>query len=902
MLVREATELAKVGGWGFDPVTLQSDWTPTVAEIYGVTLDSPPPMTKAIDYFSPEQRPEFEKALAAATKDGVPHDMELQLVSAAGEKKWVRNICRPIVENGQVVRVRGSLQDITDRKRAEAELRASEEQYRLLFESNPHPMWVYDVDSLQFLAVNEAAIQAYGYTRAEFLSMTIREIRPPQDVPRLELDVARTARGLSRSRQWQHQRKNGIVFDVEVSSHDLPDEHGHSRLVLALDITERKQAEKAREIATQRLSKFASQLPGAIFLYRLGIDQKSSIPYASEKLEAILGIPRDRLNSEEVDAFAKVHPEDHDELLLYIQNSAKNLTPLGREFRVVDENGNIRWISFDAVPEREPDGATLWHSYMKEVTETYEAAVELQEAKSRLEEAQALARIGSWSFDVESNTYRWSKQMYKIFGLEYSKDKPEYQVMLDSFHPEDATKLHEAVNNATLYGTPYSLDARIRHSQSDVRFVRCEGRSRRDSAGKIVGLYGTSADVTAEVEREQALKTARIQADAANRAKSEFLANMSHEIRTPLTAILGFADVLRGDEKFAAPQHWIHDLDTIASAGKHLLSIINDILDLSKIEADKTTLEHIETPLIDILMEVERLLSPTATGKGVSLHAKLKRPVPDRILSDPTRLRQILMNLVGNAVKFTEAGTITLTVSLTHSTEKNYLLFDIEDTGRGMIQEQSQALFQAFEQADNTVSRKHGGTGLGLTISRRLAMLMGGDVTLERTELDKGSCFRLKLPLNPFEGAVLINHIPTTDALAVDQKPPKITIQGRILLAEDGIDNQRLISFLLRKAGAIVDLAENGQEALDLLHKSSQLGLLYDLIITDIQMPVMDGYMLAKTLRNQGNTLPIIALTAHALAEDRQKCLEAGCDDYLSKPVDKQTLLTVSAGWIIKQR
>ena len=774
MLVREAAELAKVGGWGFDPITMQSDWTPTVAEMYGVAHNSPPPIASRLDFFSPEHRPALANALAAAIKDGVPHDMELKLIAATGEKKWVRTICRPIVENGKVVRVRGSLQDITDRKRTEAELRASEERYRLLFESNPHPMWVYDVDSLKFLAVNDAAVQAYGYAREEFLAMTIREIRPADEVSRLELDIARKKRGLSRSAEWKHRRKDGTVFDVEISSHDLPEAQGHSRLVLALDITDRKRAEQAREVATQRLSKFASQLPGAIFLYRLRPDHTFCVPYASERIEMLLGLQRELLNSDQLDIFANVHREDYDLVLESIRNSAKELTPIGREFRVVDADGTTRWISCDAVPERESDGSTLWHGYMKEAT--------------------------------------------------------------------------------------------------------------------------------AEVEREQDLRTARMQADAANRAKSEFLANMSHEIRTPLTAILGFAEVLRGDEKFTAPPHWMHDLDTISSAGKHLLSIINDILDLSKIEADKTTLELIDTHLIDVLSEVERLLRSTASGKGVSLNLRLSTPVPDRVLCDPTRLRQILMNLVGNAVKFTEAGTIVINASVKATTENPSLYIDIEDTGRGIDATYSQSLFQAFEQADNTVSRKHGGTGLGLTISRRLAMLMGGDVTLVRTELGKGSCFRLQLPLLPVAGSVFVDSIETKEVPAGEIPTTKVSIEGRILLAEDGLDNQRLISFLLRKAGAMVDISENGQAALEMLNRSRELGIPYDLLLTDMQMPIMDGYELSRTLRSLGIKMPIVALTAHALAEDRQKCLDAGCDDYLSKPVDKHSLLTVCAKWIEMQR
>jgi PAS domain S-box-containing protein len=902
MLVREAAELAKVGGWGFDPVALKSDWTPVVAEMYGLPPESPPPVEKALDYFHLEQRQDLQNALAAAISDGIPHDLELLLIASNGDEKWVRTICRPIVENGRVVRVRGSLQDITDRKKAESELKASEERYRLLFESNPNPMWVYDVHTLKFLAVNDAAVQSYGYAREEFLSMTLRDIRPPDEVPKLELNVASQVPGLSRSAQWKHRRKDGTVFDVEIASHHLPKEHSHARLVIALDITDRKRAEEAREVATQRLSKFASQLPGAIFLYHLGIDEKSTIPYASANIEAILGIRQELLVSDASIAFSKVHAEDRDGLLEAICNSANYLTPLCSEFRVIHDDGTIHWISCDATPEKEPDGSTLWHGYMKEVTTAHEAAIELEEAKSQLEEAQALARIGSWSLDLLADRCQWSKQMYRIFNFESLDTQPSYEVMLSSLVHEDATKLDAAIRKVTNDGEPYSLDVRVGRPQSELRYVRCQGRARRDSVGRIIGLFGTAADVTAEVEREEALKIARNQADAANRAKSQFLANMSHEIRTPLTAIIGFAEVLREDANFAVHSHWMHDLETIARAGKHLQAVINDILDFSKLEADKITLAIVETRLIDVLSEVERLFLPAAAGKGVVLRTVLSTPIPDRVLCDPTRLRQILMNLVGNAVKFTDKGRILVRASVAQKSECAQLVIDVEDTGLGIDAEQSPSLFQAFEQADNTVSRKHGGTGLGLTISRRLAALMGGDVTLEQSELEKGSRFRVSLPIQPIDGTSWVNSIPDRNASNISGTPEDVSIQGNILLAEDGIDNQRLIALFLKKAGATVNIANDGEVAFEMMQKANESNMPYDLLLTDIQMPMMDGYMLTRSLRKQGVTIPIIALTAHALPEDRQRCLDAGCDDYLSKPVDKHSLVALCAKWLLVHR
>jgi signal transduction histidine kinase/ActR/RegA family two-component response regulator len=540
---------------------------------------------------------------------------------------------------------------------------------------------------------------------------------------------------------------------------------------------------------------------------------------------------------------------------------------------------------------------------MTDVTETHKAAIDLEAAKFQMEEAQALARMGNWSYDLSTFKIDWSKQLFAILGFNISDGEPTYQEMLNNYSPEDAAILDEAVKTAIADGTPYSLIHRIRNPKSDVRFVRGSGRARRNSEGKIIGLFGTAADVTVEIEREQALQVARNQADAANRAKSEFLANMSHEIRTPLTAILGFADMLREEGNLdVAPDQRLQTIDTITNAGQHLLTIINDVLDLSKIEAGKASAELIETPLIEVLCEVERLLRPKTADKGVMLIAKLSTPVPDRILSDPTRLRQILMNLVGNAVKFTERGTIAINASVTASASTTSLVIDIEDTGPGITAEQSQTLFDAFSQADNTVTRKHGGTGLGLTISRRLANLMGGDVTLQRTEMGKGSCFRLVLPLIPATNSFLVDRMETQAVSPVSSPTSKIQVHGRILFAEDGLDNQRLISFLLKKAGATIDIADNGQVALELLSKGNESNITYDLLLTDMQMPVMDGYMLASTLRSRGIKMPIIALTAHALSDDRQKCLDAGCDEYLSKPIDKNTLLAVCAKWIAVRR
>jgi signal transduction histidine kinase/CheY-like chemotaxis protein len=388
---------------------------------------------------------------------------------------------------------------------------------------------------------------------------------------------------------------------------------------------------------------------------------------------------------------------------------------------------------------------------------------------------------------------------------------------------------------------------------------------------------------------------------AANRAKSEFLANMSHEIRTPLTAILGYTDLLTDSQPRAPEQGVAENVATIKRAGEHLLAVVNDILDISKIEAGKLKLDQTECDLPALLTDVETLLRPKVESKNLSLMVRLVTPIPRTVQTDPTRLRQILLNLAGNAVKFTQQGQVEISVAVVGKDLDTKLYVYIQDTGVGMTADEAVRIFTPFTQADASVTRRFGGSGLGLAICRRLAVLMGGNINLERTALDAGSLFRLVLPLNAISGtqwtAALSGAKTATTTTRTTAK-----LRGRVLLAEDGLDNQLLIASYMRKAGIELDVAANGRLALEMLdaasHGASADRTPYDLVLTDVQMPEMDGYTLARTIRERGERIPIIALTAHAMADDRARCIEAGCDDYISKPIDKALLLDKCAAFI----
>ncbi len=421
-----------------------------------------------------------------------------------------------------------------------------------------------------------------------------------------------------------------------------------------------------------------------------------------------------------------------------------------------------------------------------------------------------------------------------------------------------------------------------------------------DACEEFLGALGDILSIALHrIETLESLRRARDEADSANRTKSMFLANMSHEIRTPMTAILGYGDILAESLSGASVPPEVHAaIDTVRRNGQHLLSLLNDILDLSKLEAGQVTIESTDVDPVQIVEDVLSLMRVRAADKDLTLDACYETPIPRTISSDPLRLRQILLNLVGNAIKFTERGHVRIRIGLEPSASDPLLRFVIEDTGIGMTPEQLDRIFDAFVQADAGTTRRFGGTGLGLCISRRLARMLGGDIVAESTP-GHGSRFVLTVATGPLDRVQL--HRPETGVEGfVPQPQLRQARKARsvqplrglhILLAEDGPDNQRLISFILKRAGATVDVAGDGIEAVEKCLAAEGHGRAYDVVLMDMQMPRLDGYGATRQLRQKRIRTPVIALTAHAMSGDREKCLEAGCDAYASKPIDRQALL-----------
>jgi signal transduction histidine kinase/CheY-like chemotaxis protein len=394
---------------------------------------------------------------------------------------------------------------------------------------------------------------------------------------------------------------------------------------------------------------------------------------------------------------------------------------------------------------------------------------------------------------------------------------------------------------------------------------------------------------------EDKVKERTLELERANRAKNEFLANMSHEIRTPMTAILGYAELCLAPDIPETDRRRYAEI--IHANGEHLLAVINDILDVSKIEAGRMTVEPTLCSPFEVVSEVRSLMHQRAKEKGLELAIELRGAVPEVVRTDPTRLRQILLNLANNAIKFTDHGRVVLRFGMQPRAQGGEeLVFEVEDTGVGLTPEQLERVFRPFVQADTSTTRKYGGSGLGLTISQTLARLLGGDLTCT-SEPGRGSTFRVGLDPGSLEGVRRLEQFPPSAAreprapLPVAGSVPDL--RGRVLLAEDVAVNRRLISTILLRAGIRVEEAENGKVALEKALAARDAGQAFDLVFMDMQMPEMDGYEATRSLRAAGYMRPIVALTSHSMSGERQRCLEVGCDEYMTKPIDRLVLLQV---------
>ncbi len=617
--------------------------------------------------------------------------------------------------------------------------------------------------------------------------------------------------------------------------------------------------------------------------------------YASPGFESVWGVSREALYSSS-DVWRKsLHPDDRDRVIELTKGMAEKGTAL--DYRIVRPDGDVRWVRDRGFPVRDGNGRVCrFVGLAEDVTHERLAAEALRASQERYRITTEAASEAILTLDEEGMISFANPAAARMFGFAQALD-------LIGQHLPELMPTSSTPFRVTCGISGVELIGRRRDGLEFPIEVSCGeyvANGRKLFSAIIRDITERKVEEGKRQQIEETLRRAKETAEAASRAKSAFLANTSHEIRTPLGAVLGFAELLaNGDTTEAERERYG---EAIRRNGQLLSKVINDILDLSKIEAGRLSLERVPVPLHEVLSELDTLLSLKASEKGLRLIVSTAPDLPERVWTDPLRLRQVLLNVVGNAIKFTERGSVAIRVGIQERQgRREALAFTVSDTGRGITADQARTLFEPFTQADPSTTRKFGGTGLGLALSQRLAEALGGTIELVHSTPDEGSTFRITVDPGPVVTKTgSLHHGPpvkapkpvpgSTETLAAAPSTPAsaIKLHGlRVLVAEDAADNRFLIDRLLKLAGAEVSMAVNGREAVEKAESGT-----YDVVLMDLQMPEMDGYEATSTLRSHGYLKPILALTAHALKDEKQRCLESGFDGHLSKPIDRLLLLT----------
>ena len=824
-------------------------------------------------------------------KSGEPSSSELEQ-----NGKFYETTAWPIFDDkNNMIAFSHSIKDITERRLAEDARIKSEAKYKFMFDNNPQPMWIYDLETLAFLEVNDAAVNQYGYSKEEFLSLTLKDIRPEEDIPQLLTDIKNTKETYNPMREWRHKKKNGEIIIVEISSHSILYNNKEARHVLVNDITARKKAEDENRVLAHALK--------SINDFVTITDFENKIIFANDAFLNAYGYSYDEIVGEKIDIVGSSRnaKQIHDQIAkttftVGYKGELWNKRKDGSEFQIYlsttsvrsDDNKTIALVGVsNDITERKK--AEQLQRIIYNISQAANTLIGLDELiiiiKEQLQLVIDIKNFYIAFYNEEDNTFTTpymldEKDEFKTWPA--GKTLTNYVLRSEKSGLLTQNDILELNSKGlvdvvgTLPKVWMGVPLKIKGKPFGVFAVQSYDNSQAYNLNDLEMLEFISYQMSISIERKRLdneLVIAKEKAEESDRLKTSFLANISHEIRTPMNGILGFSDMLARED--LEPEKRDMFIDVIRKSGHQLLSIVDDIIDIAKIETGQIQLTINAVSLDEVMEYLYELYKPKTELQGIEF--KYIPPSGEKsmlIETDRVRLQQVITNLLNNALKFTPNGFI----HFGFESKKDEIQFFVKDSGIGIAPEHQNLIFDRFRQVDEGSSRNYGGTGLGLAISKALVENLGGKIWLE-SKVEQGSTFIFTIPKK------VKSYI---DSNKSEKISPKIESKKNATVLI--VDDEEMNSLFLREILEFQDIksliASNGEMAIELVKKHPEISL----VLMDIKMPIMNGYIATKKIKKIKPELPIIAQTAYAMQGDREKAIDAGCDDYISKPIQESIL------------
>jgi len=885
-----ATRAGGVGVWVYDLASSRMIWDEQMCSLYGI---EPGSFDGTVEAWSamvhPDDRPRVEDvARNLSRQDGIT-EFQHRIVWPDGNIHYIRAFAFGQRDaDGHLLRFIGTNWDITAQVQAEIRLRESEERYRAAFQMNLDSIDICHMEDGKFIDINEAFIRIMKFTREQVIGHTALELGiwiDPGDRQKLVEGLRQNS--LFQNFETQYRAGDGSLRWGLLSVSAIEMNGVPSILSVTRDITDAKAAEE-RLIAAQEALKVSEERYRATFEQAaVGILHTSlngQFLRCNARFAEIIGYSPEEIPGM---TFREITPPEDFPASVELLSKVEAGAHASYEKRYIRKNGSLTWVRLTSSAQRDSRGQTVHYiTVVEDINARKQAESNLQEANDRLQLAARAGGVGIWDYDLVRNELVWDEQMHHLYGTRKDQFRGAYETWRAALHPDDRKRADEEINAAARGEKDYDTEFRVIWPDGRIHNIRALAMVQRDSAGRPLRMIGTNWDITAlkqaadelqEINRHLAEETQRAEklaqeAAKANASKSEFLANMSHEIRTPMNGIIGLTNLLL-DTKLDQTQRSYAEI--VQECGESMLSLVNDILDLSKIEAGKVELESLDFDLQTMLEDLASVLAVRAHKKGLELLCDVDAEVPTLLQGDVRRLRQVVTNLVGNAIKFTSIGEIELNVVLAEETENDVLLrFNVRDTGIGIPSGKLSRLFNKFSQVDSSTTRVYGGTGLGLAISKQLAELMGGEIGVTSQE-GVGSEF-------------WFTSRCTRQIQAQAPQVPAADLKGkRVLIMEDNNAAFRLLEKRLAAAGMRVSRAGDFPSALDSLNYAVAEKDPFNMALIDSQLPDMDSELLARAIKADPRLreMRIILLESIGSSPHSRPLEEEGLAVYVSKPV-----------------